>query len=237
MHHVVAQGDGTQAHQRVVIDPPPPRPAPGEAPPGEAPPEAPPATEPASAPAKTVRLAMKPPTLGQAASSTTGRSLQTGALYGSLGNRSDGVEYFLIAGVEGQQLHLQLLDTRTDAFSKAIEIPSADTADDEAVQTVPLLLNLVDKQGGFTATSATAAPLDVGANSELALLLLQPRTPAPVGGARGDTGGGGKKQGKAGVILGVTAAVLAAGGASAGVYFLTRPGETDPNQGAIVIQF
>lgn len=215
-HHVVARGEGTQGYTRVVV------------PPLEAGAEPAPRSEQA-------RLSLKAPSLGEASTSTAGRSGQIDALYNSLGNRAEGVDLVLLAGVDGSLLHLQLLDPDTDLFSKAMEIPFADRADDEAIQTVPLLMNVVGKDGSFTATAATAAPLSVGTNAELALLLTQPRAPAPVVGGGGGGNDDGKKS-KTPLVLGIVGGVVAAAAGGTGIWFATR-NEEPANQGSIIVQF
>jgi tetratricopeptide (TPR) repeat protein len=229
-HHVVARGEGTQAYSRVDIEVPDPATAPGAEPEG---------AEPST---QGVRLAMKPPELGEPSASELGRSRQIGQLYTALGTRAVGLDLILVAGTDGGNLHLQLYHPATEAFSQAMEIPYVDDADDEAIQGVGLLLNRVDADGNLSQTSPNAAPLDIGANAELALLLTQPRDPIATrgGGGSGEGGSGGKAG--AGVILGIVGGVVAAGAAGTGIYFATQGGNqgTTPgplNQGTIAVQF
>ncbi len=216
-----------------------------------------PAVEP-GAPTQQVRLQMAAPKLGSSSSTSAARSRQIGQLYTAIGTRSTGIDLILVAGVDSGNLHLQLFHPSTQAFSRSMEIPYQGDADDEAAQTVPLLLNRVDGAGNISQTSPIAAPLDIGANSELALLLTQPTemlvTAVDTGkkpkGRDGlvneddeqDGKGKGKGKGKGGLILGIVGGVVAAGAVGGGVYLATQAGggpgtDGNPNQGSIIVQF
>ncbi len=212
-HHVMARGEGTQAYQVVVV----PAPVEGEE----------------IAPVE-VSLTLGVPSLGIAGESAASRSRQTAALYRTLGEHAQGVDLFLLAGVSDNLLHLQLYSPTADAFSKQVEIPYADKADDEAVQTVPLLLNVLDKAGHLpiAATIPTSAPLDIGVNTELAALLTQPRTPVVI---NNNGNGGTTKKNKTGLIVVgsiVVAGVL--GGGGYGTYALLKPNEGPQGNTVIV---
>ena len=226
-HHVMARGSGTQGYQVVEIGNTPTTPEEGD---DEGPAEPPEDAEegveaPAASGSTEITIDLGVPMLGIGSDTPSGRSRQTASLYRTLGEHSQGVDLYLLAGVSDDLLHLQLYSPRADAFSKQVEIPYAGTADDEAVQTVPLLLNVLDKNGHLptAATIPTSAPLDIGANSELAALLTQPRAPT-VGGNNNSNAGNGDKKGKGGIIaIGTILAVGALGGGGYGTYaFLTR---------------
>ncbi|MCA9494425.1 MAG: hypothetical protein KC621_31075, partial [Myxococcales bacterium] len=213
VHYVLVRGDGLQGTARIEI----PEVGDGGTP------------EPVQ-----TRVSLQPPMLGTAATSTVGRSNQATALYTALARRTEGIDYVLIAGVDGDQLHLQLMHVQTATFSKALELPYADDADDEAAAAVPLLLPAIGPSGTFTTTAASAAPVAIGSNVALALLLTQPPEPAPIGPAAGTT----KKRSALPVVLGVVGGAVVAGGVGTGAYFLTRgPTETTTPEGTVVIHF
>jgi hypothetical protein len=231
-HFVVARADRREAFARLDV------PMPG-------------VVEGEGAPAPVVQqvpLALGAPVLGEPAASPLGRANQTAALYGALGRRSEGVDYMLVTGVHDGSLSLQLMRVATGTFSKAVELPLAGDAGEAAVRAVPLMLSAIQPDGSFTATAPAPAPLDLGANPLLALLLdrhvqpVQPVVDVGDGGGTGGSAGGGKV--KVGVVLGIVGGVVAAGVAGTGGYLLlsdgqgpgTNPG-TGPNQGAIRIQF
>jgi len=244
-HHVLARGDGTQAYKVVEI------PMPGEAggdegeggeeggeegeEGGDTGEEGGDGGEAPAAGTLEVTLELGIPTLGAAGESAASRARQTAALYRTLGEHSQGVDLYLLAGVSDDLLHLQLYSPTADAFSKQVETPYADTADDEAVQTVPLLLNLLDKNGHLpsAATVPTSAPLDIGANAELALLLTQPRTPK---GGGGNGGGGGKKKNNTGmIVVGTILGVGVLGGGGYGTYALLNRDGGGAGNGTVVV--
>jgi hypothetical protein len=224
-HHALARGTNTQGYVRFELRPPA----------GAADPNLPAGTP------KTIPVTLGPVGLGDAAASAVGRSNQIASLYQALGNRADGLDYVLIAGVSDSLLILQLLSTKSDTFSKAMELPYTGDADDEAAQAIPLLLGGVDAAGSFTAVAPVPGPLDLSSNASLASLLTAQVSPIPVGGPLPETGddddgkGDGKKS-KLPLVLGlVGGSLLVAGGATGG--YLWLQGSDDPNQGAVVIQF
>ncbi len=210
VHYVVVRGEGTQGTARIEV----PRPAEG-----------------VERETPQVRVELSTPTLAGAASSPVGRSNQTTALYTSLGKRTNGVDYVLLGGVDGELLHLQLLHVPTGTFSKAMEVPFTDAADDEAVAAVPLLLRFVGASGTFSTTSASAPPLAVGSNLALTLLLTQPPEPQPLTGPVVE-----ERRSRTGLVLGVVGALLVGGGVGT-VYAVTRPEETLPTTGTVTVHF
>lgn len=225
VHHVLARGESVQAYAQVdVVAPVPPDPSVPAAP--EAVPGAP----------QAVALTLGPMRLGEGSPSAVGRSNEVASTYLALGNRADGLDYLLIVGVADSVLEVQLLGTTTDTFSKAIELPYGDDADDEAAQAVPLLLNGIDGSGGFAATAAVPAPIDIGANSELALLLTGRITPIPVGAIPLDTQPPPQKKSKLGAVLGIVGGVVVAGAAGTGTWLYLQ-GQQDPDQGSIIVSF
>jgi hypothetical protein len=226
-----------------------PTPAAAPAPAPDAPAPAPDAP-PVAPVVQDVAVVLAQPSLGEAAKSPVGRSAQVAGLYTALGNRAEGMNYVLVAGVDGGSLYLQLLDPETDTFSKAMEVPFTGPADDEAVQSIPLLLNVVDPQGRFTSTAPTPAPMSIGTNSVLGLKLTQPKAVGPAGTTttkvktvkppKPDGGGGGGGGSKVGVVLGVVGGVVLAGAAGTTVYLLTREGdEPTPGTGpgTVIVKF
>lgn len=223
-HHVVVRGKGTQGAARVVV------------PKGE------PSSEGQEPPSQAAAVAIRLPTLGDPAKSAMGRSTQVQALYAALGNRAEGLDYVLIAGVDGSVLYLQLLDPESDTFSKTVEIPFVGTADDEAIAAVPLLLGVVGADGRFTASAATAPPIHIGGNSELALLLTQPRDTVPVGPVGDDDDDKPPKKPKTALVLGIVGGAVVAGGLAAGGWLLLGqepPTTTVPTvtTGTVVVTF
>jgi len=219
VHHVLARAPGAQSYLQVEVPP--------------VDPAAPTAPQP-------IALTLGPVRLGEGAASASGRSAEIAAIYRSLGKRSEGLDYLLIIGVSDSMLEVQLLSTSIDTFSKPIELPYVDDADDEAAQAVPLLLNGVDPSGAFGATSPTAVPIDVAANTALALLLTQQIAPVAVGGPEVEPPVvPPKKKSKVGVVLGVVGGVLVAGAAGTGTWlYLQSQEEPAPaDQGVIVVQF
>ncbi|MEZ4320065.1 MAG: hypothetical protein R3F61_21320 [Myxococcota bacterium] len=158
----------------------------------------------------TVELTPTEPTLGGAADSPVLRARETTALYRAFGRHTEKVDFVLLAGTDETLLHLQLYDVSADTFSMPTSIPYADGAEDEALKTVPLLLNLLDPSGRLpsNATAPSAVPLDRGTNPQLAALLTEPITPVAAGRKRG---------GRAGWIVGIGVGVLAASGAGIGI--------------------
>lgn len=215
-HHAVAQGKGTQGSVLVSLEIPE-RPTDGALIP-----RPPRQTE--------IEIPMRLPTLGNPAEQQAIRTQQIQALYQSLGDRSDGIDFLLLVGVDQGSLYLQLLDTASEALSRSIALPYSGDATDEAEQSLPLLLNLIDAQGALTATDGTAAPLDVSANSELAMMLLQP---APISSS---TTTGGTRRGKPVLVFGLTSLVVTAAAAGGGVYWLSTRPEPEPT-GQITIEF
>jgi hypothetical protein len=225
MHHALARGTNTQGYVRFELRPPTPAPP-----------------DPASTgTAQTIQVQLGPVGLGDAAASAVGRSNQIASLYQALGNRADGLDYVLIAGVSDSLLVLQLLSTGSDTFSKAMELPYTDDADDEAAQAIPLLLGGIDSTGGFVSVAPVPGPLDLSSNAALASLLTTQVSAVPVGGLVPETGddddddGKGKKS-KVPLVLGIVGGSLLIAGGGAGAYFLTE-GSGEPNQGAVIIQF
>jgi len=236
-HFLLARGSGKQAFQ--VVDVPAPgataeTPAPEETPapasPPEEAPEAPADGTPATpaAPSITVDLTLGSPVLGTMAATPAARSRQIGTLYRSLGEHSVDVDLFLLAGVSEEWLYLQLYAPDADAFSKQVEIRYSGELQTEATQALPLLLNVLDKNGHLptAATVPTAAPLDIGANAELATLLTQPKPLVT-------TGGGGQADKKQGVKpWAIVAGVVAAGALGGGGYGAYTLLKDDPSAGS-----
>ncbi|MCB9673689.1 MAG: hypothetical protein H6737_01155 [Alphaproteobacteria bacterium] len=150
------------------------------------------------------------PTLGAGAGSSALRGRETTALYRALGRHSEGVDFVLLAGTEEALLHLQLYDVARDTFSIPTSIPYTGEAEDEALQTLPLLLNLLTPEGELpaNATQASAVPLDRGVNPQLASLLMEPIQPFVAKPRRG---------GRTAVLVGIGVGVLAASGAGIGI--------------------
>ncbi|HHO54443.1 MAG TPA: hypothetical protein ENK18_27125 [Deltaproteobacteria bacterium] len=215
-HYVVAQGKGTQGSALLSLKIPE-RPTDG-------------ALIPRPPRQSEVEIPMRLPTLGNPSDQPAIRAQQTQALYQALGDRSEDIDYLLLVGVDQGSLYLQLLDTASEALSRSIVLPYSGDATDEAEQSVPLLLNLIDAQGALTATEGAAAPLDVSANSELALMLLQPAPPGDVAGA------GGTRRGKPLLVFGLTSLAVTAAAAGGGAYWLSSRPEPEPT-GQITIEF
>jgi hypothetical protein len=168
-----------------------------------------------------VDVVLEEPFLGTAGASRRERAEQTASLYRALGTRASEVEYVLLGGVDGEKLYLQLYHAPSDAFSRAVEVPYQEWADDEVVAALPLLLNLIGKDGALASTDPAAVPLDIGANSALASLLLDPPAPQALGGDSGRSKDG-KKRG--GLVLGLVAGAAVVGLAGGGVYLATQGG-------------
>ncbi|MEQ1572410.1 MAG: hypothetical protein ABMA64_42715, partial [Myxococcota bacterium] len=193
-HHVVARAPSGQGYVRIDVAPP------------------------ELGSVLSVNVPLGPPSLATAAASGAGRSSQIGAVYRSLGKRTDGVDYLLLVGVSDAVLYVQLLNVANDTWSKAIELPYADLADDEAIQALPLLLKGVTADGSFSSLAPAPGPLDIGGNGELARLLTGGVAPAV------DLSAGPvepPKKSKVGLVLGIVGGVLLAGGAGVGTYYYT----------------
>ncbi|MEZ4238093.1 MAG: hypothetical protein R3F59_18490 [Myxococcota bacterium] len=188
-----------------------------------------------------VPLALGVPVLGEAASTPVGRAEQIASLYGALGRRAQGVDYLLVTGVADGSLSLQLLRVATGTFSQAVALPLAGDPSEAVVQAVPLMLATLKPDGSFTATAPAPAPLDIGADSLLALLLdgfVQPVTaapvPVPVPVTPRERGG----KPKVGLVLGIVGGVVAASAAGTGGYLLLqKPEPIPPEQGVIRVAF
>lgn len=250
VHHIVVEGPkGSRGYKRLLIPNPTPAapgaPTGGEGSEGAAPFEG--AKDPAAAePVKMeVSVVLEEPFLGTPGPSRREREAQTASLYRALGTRASDVEYLLLGGVDGDSLHMQLYHAPSDTFSRSIAVPFTEWAGDEAVTTMPLLLNLIDKDGTLKATDDHVVPLDIGVNVGLASLLLDPPVPLPFGDTKSARGPkDGRKRG--GLIVGIVAGAAVAGLAGGGVYFATRGGTgsgsttTNPGtaeSGTIIIDF
>jgi tetratricopeptide (TPR) repeat protein len=156
MHHVVAKGDGTYAHQLVRVE----------------------QVEAENGPV--VVLQPGPPQIGASAETTLQRSRQITGLYRALGAHAKDVDLVLLAGTVDEQLHLQLYAPAADAFSRAIVVPYQDDAVDEAAAAMPELMTLVTNDGKLPsdAVAALAAPLQLHSNSHLARMLMDPSAAA-----------------------------------------------------------
>jgi len=240
-HYLLARGGGKQAF--TVLDIPAPS-SDDEAPAPEAPPpdpteEQPPidGTQPPASGGVEVTLELGIPVLGTAGATPIARARQTTSLYRTLGEHSDNVDLFLLAGVTDEEwLHLQLYAPSADTFSKQIEIRYGGKIEEETIQALPLLLNVLDKNGYLPTASTvpTAAPLDIGTNAQLATLLTQPRPPAAGGGSADNA----KKGVKAwAVIAGVVATGAVAGGGYGAYSLLTKDNGTGGTGTVIVGPF
>ncbi len=237
VHHVVVAGyKGSRGYRRLVVKAPEPPKPPEEGLEGEAS-----ALAPAAVPELAIDVVLEEPFLGTPGASRRERAAQTASLYRALGTRASDVEYVLLGGVDGESLYLQLYHAPSDSFSRPVEVPYQEWADDEVVAAVPLLLNLIGKDGTLVSTDDAAVPLDIGSNSALASLLLDPPTPEAIPGG-GDEGG--KKRG--GLILGIVAGAALVGLAGGGAYLATRGDGGDPttttgtpilSSGTIVVDF
>jgi len=157
-----------------------------------------------------IELVPTEPTLGASASSPAHRTRQTTALYRALGRHSEGVDFVLLAGTDTNLLHLQLYDVSADTFSMPTSIPYADGAEDEALKTIPLLLNLLDPDGSLPtgATQPASIPLQRGANPQLAALLMDPIAP---------NSSGTRPKKRTGLWVGIGVGILAASGTGIGL--------------------
>jgi len=191
-HYITILGDNQQASEAVVVE--------------------------ASTDVLVVELEPTAPTLGDPAATSSGRSQQTGGIYQALARHAEGVDYVLLAGTEDTTLHLQLYASRVESFSRSMDIPFSGTAEDEAVQSVPLLLNFIDDAGQLPSANTTplASSLDLGTNEHLANMLLYPAPPAPI------IDGGRGKGGNA-VLIGGGIGLLTAG-LVGGIYGITQIG-------------
>ena len=204
-HHVVARGEGTLGYAlatstapELVAGSPPASPRPPTF--GEA------------------RLSLRLPVLGQALDSRVGRSQQTAALYLALANRAAGLDFVLLVGADEGVVHLQLLDARNESLSEPLSLPHTGDPGATAVAGLERLLDLVGEDTRLVRTVGAAVPLDVGANSRLAALLLLPQDfgSAPYQRAR---------RRRRGVVAGVSAAlaVVAAGAGTYAIVSRTNP--------------
>jgi tetratricopeptide (TPR) repeat protein len=199
-NHVVARGaEGSHAYQNIMV------------PPGGD---------------LSVTMSMSHPTLGTAANSKFARARQTGALYKALGEHAE-VDLVLLAGVSEGLLMAQLYSPRTDTFSRSLELEYTEVAGDEVATNIGELLGAVSGEGTISsiARASTAAPLDVGANSLLAQMLVNPKKELAL-------------PGRTGLPLWtvVAGAGVVGGGAFTVGYVLLREQENiEPNQGTIVI--
>jgi hypothetical protein len=124
----------------------------------------------------TIRVALGPPTLGEASTSSIGRARQIGALYRAFGSRAD-VDLVLVAGIVDVELRLQLYSVKANAFSQVIAVPYEGDASDEAVVAVPQLLELLEAGAlPVDRSVANAIPSDIAANVLLSRLLLARET-------------------------------------------------------------
>jgi hypothetical protein len=233
-HYVVVRGpDGRSGFAAVTLEPgsvatPEPEPEPEVAPEGEAEGEpegetaTPIAPEPAPPRAETVTVQVGEPSLGRPAASRLRREEQIGALYRALGTRAAGVELVLLGGDADEVLQLQLYDVARDEFSRALEVPYEGKVSEEVVASLPLLMNLVDREGQLTATAPRAVGFEVGTNAALASLLLDPPEPMPIE----DRSGGGKKRSVVPWIVAAGVVALAAGGGAA--YAISQQGGSEP---------
>jgi tetratricopeptide (TPR) repeat protein len=175
--------------------------------------------------------------LGSAEESTGARGRQNAAFYRALGQQT-AADFVLLAGVDGSTLTLQLYSREIDAFSRATEIPVTGTADDEALAAIPLLLNQLGPDGKLpvTATVASAAPFQIGTNSLVAQMLLEPARFAPPRDNDGTNTGDGRNGPSGGAVAGiVVGAAVVAGGAVAAVVLLTGGDEEPAGTGVVTV--
>lgn len=201
MHHVVAVGEGQRAYQLLRVE----------------------AAE--NGEGGDVDLTLGAPVLGNSAESALARSRQIGGLYRALGDNADDVDFVLLAGTNDGQLHMQLYAPATDAFSKPMSLPYADSPADEAVATVPLLMSLVTADGKLPSdsTNPLPSPLSLGANSYLSSILMDPREAPVITSSSPAT-----LTKKSSPVVPIIVGVLAASAAGTGGYLLFGPGSTDP---------
>ena len=179
------------------------------------------------------------PVLAAAAERPLDRSQQIADLYRAIGKQTHG-GLVLMVGVDGSLLHLQLYVPGSDAFSQSMTIPYSGTPDDEAAQTVPLVLNLL-KNGELPqdANTSRAVPLDISANVLLTDVLLNPidvRDLAVKTTKEPTTGD--KKKIKPWVIGVISASAAATLGVTTAVVVTQTdrtPTQTDPYRGTIVV--
>lgn len=210
-HFALSRGDGQQGFARFEV-------APGGA-------------------APAVALPAGPPSLGAQADSPAARAAQVASIYSALGKRSDGLQYVLVAGVEGGLLHLQLFDSARGVFSRSVDLPYVDDCDDEAVAAVPLLLPIVDATGAFTANAASPSPLGLGDNVALAGILTQPPAAPvvvldPVG---PNPPGPAQKKSRLPLVLGIVGGAVVAGGATTAAVLLG--GDPPEPTGTVIVTF
>ena len=181
--------------------------------------------------ARTVELSFAPASLPVGGETPFIRSGQTERLYRAVGEHAS-VDYVLLAGTDERLLYLQLYDPLNDVFSTAMPIPYSGDVDDEVVQTVPLLLNLLDGRGKLPGDSVSTevAPLDVSANGILSQILLDPSEQTTVT----DEVDKPKVSPWIYVASGVGVAALL-GGATAFLLSSNGPPAEDPNQGTITV--
>ncbi|MBT3218245.1 MAG: hypothetical protein HN348_04085 [Proteobacteria bacterium] len=181
----------------------------------------------------------KTPVLAQPAEGPLDRSQQIAHLYRALGQQTKGA-LVLMVGVDDSLLHLQLYEPGSDTFSPSMTIPYSGKPDDEAAQTVPLVLNLLeDGVLPDNANDIQAIPLDISANVLLTGVLLNPvdvydlaiktsKEPTP------------RERGKLKPwVIGVISASAAATVGATTAIVLTQTGRTpvqpDPHRGTIVV--
>ncbi len=165
------------------------------------------------------RLEPVEPTLGVGSDNEARRAREIARLYRALGRHMKGVDYVLVAGTDATQVQVQLYDVQAEVFSQPTRVPFSGDPSDEATTALPLVLGVLDDDGGLPAerTQAGAIPLDRGANPVLASLLLDPVEPTSIRTRRGNTGlwvGLGIASGV--VVLGATATAIGVGVANQG---------------------
>ena len=168
-----------------------------------------------------LRVQLERAALAQAGSTDGARSEQTGRLYGSLGQHA-GTGLILVAGeTAGGSVAMQLYETRTGNYSKAVTAQGFGDPMGSLLDLVPVLAGYVSEQGTLRAdrVSPRVVALDVSSNPLLASMLLDPEPIVETVTVTKDTPW----------FVWAGVAALAAGGAGTAAVLLTR--DADPDDG------
>lgn len=192
---------------------------------------------------RVVDVALQTQGLGNSASDPSGRSRQIRDLYRAMGDYDDRGTLLLAGSISADQVGVQLYSPTSGNFSRSVTGEAGDDPVDAICELLPTLLGYLAESGDIRAdrVGAQVLPLDIGANTVLSGLLVDP---PPINESAPNTTVVDKK-GVPWWVWAGTGALVAGAGAGVAVVALSSPdngggnGNTEPpvdqDQGTIVV--